>query len=132
MIQRMVLGVLGGALIALSVFMVGNSVAFDSGVPDRGAAWVVLAAGAVVALFSIVGVRTLIGFGAGAAAAAPAPNPMSVRTPTMAKSATSAPAATTTQAAPLSGTPESNATELPTMKTDRTMSAPPRTPSTMR
>lgn len=69
MIQRMVLGVLGGALIALSVFTVGNSVAFDSGVPDAGSAWVVLTAGAVVALFSIVGVRTLIGFGAGAAAA---------------------------------------------------------------
>ena len=69
MIQRMVLGVLGGALIALSVFTVGSSVAFDSGVPDSGSAWVVLFAGALVALFSIVGVRTLIGFGAGAAAA---------------------------------------------------------------
>jgi len=69
MIQRMVLGVLGGALIALSVFTVGNSVSFSSGVPDSGSAWVVLGAGAFVALFAIVGVRTLIGFGAGAAAA---------------------------------------------------------------
>ena len=69
MIQRIVLGVLGGALIALSVFTVGNSVSFSSGVPDNGSAWVVLAAGALVALFSIVRVRTLIGFGAGAAAA---------------------------------------------------------------
>ncbi|HEX7589945.1 MAG TPA: hypothetical protein VF362_03090 [Demequinaceae bacterium] len=69
MIQRIVLGILGGALIVLSVFTVGNSVAFDKGVPDSGAAWVVLSAGALVALFAIVGVRTLIGFGAGAAAA---------------------------------------------------------------
>jgi hypothetical protein len=69
MIQRIVLGILGGALIVLSVFTVGDSVAFDKGVPDSSAAWVVLSAGAVVALFAIVGVRTLIGFGAGAAAA---------------------------------------------------------------
>jgi hypothetical protein len=69
MIQRIVLGILGGALIALSVFMVGNSVEFDSGAPESGVDWVVLSAGAVVAFFAIVGVRTLIAFGAGAAAA---------------------------------------------------------------
>ncbi len=69
MIQRIVLGILGGALIALSVFTVDNSVAFNSGALDSGAAWVVLSAGALVALFAIVGVRTLMGFGAGAAAA---------------------------------------------------------------
>jgi hypothetical protein len=69
MIQRIVLGVLGGALIVLSVFTVDNSVAFNSGALDSGAAWVVLSAGALVALFAIVGVRTLMGVGAGAAAA---------------------------------------------------------------
>ena len=69
MIQRIVLGILGGALIVLSVFMVGNSVELDSGALDSGAAWVVLSAGALVALFALVGVRTLMGFGAGAAAA---------------------------------------------------------------
>ena len=69
MIQRMVLGILGGALIVLSVFMVGNSVELDSDALDGGAPWVVLSAGAAVALFALVGVRTLMAFGAGAAAA---------------------------------------------------------------
>ena len=69
MIQRIVLGLIGGALIVLSVFMVGNSVEFDSGAVDSGVAWVVLSAGALVALFALVGVRALMAFGAGAAAA---------------------------------------------------------------
>jgi hypothetical protein len=69
MIQRIVLGILGGALIVLSVFMVGNSVEFDTGAVDGGAAWVVLSAGVLVALFALVGGRTLMAFGAGAAGA---------------------------------------------------------------
>ena len=69
MIQRIVLGILGGALIVLSVFMVGNSVEFDSAAVEGGAPWVVLSAGALVALFALVGGRTLMAFGAGAAAA---------------------------------------------------------------
>ncbi len=69
MIQRMVLGVIGGALVVLSVFIDGDTVAFGDGVPDNGVSWTVLGAGVVAAVFAIVGVRTLIAFGSGAATA---------------------------------------------------------------
>jgi hypothetical protein len=68
MIQRMVLGLIGGALIVLSVFLNGNTLAF-SGAPTSGASWAILGGGAIAALFSLFGVRTLMAFGAGAAAA---------------------------------------------------------------
>lgn len=68
MIQHMFLGLIGGALIVLSVFLDGNTLAF-SGAPTSGASWAILVGGAIAALFSLFRVRTLMAFGAGAAAA---------------------------------------------------------------
>jgi hypothetical protein len=68
MFQRMALGFIGGALIVLSVFIRGNSVAFNAA-PASGASWVILGAGVVAALFSLFAVRTLMALGAGGAAA---------------------------------------------------------------
>ncbi len=68
MVQRIVVGFIGGALIVLSVFVDGNTFTFTDP-PASGASWTILSAGAVAALFSLVRIRTLMALGAGGAAA---------------------------------------------------------------
>lgn len=64
MSRTALLGVIGGILIAVSVFLVGNTITFTSDHLTETSALVLLASGIIVALFSFTGNRILAGYGA--------------------------------------------------------------------